>query len=489
MPRHEEAERGLLSCLLNDARLIATARAQLVPEVFYNVVNAAIYQIILDIDAGDRPADLVTISDEMIKQGVSEKLGGPGFLAELFSFVPTPVHFTHYRDILQAKYARRVVIQTAEGLIERARLFDQDQDWRDLCLEAQGALFTLTQNHGQTRQFVPAAQIMPEVAGYIQEAMENKGHVTHGLATGFTDFDRLTMGLKPGQLVIVAGRPAMGKSAFAANIVESIALASGHYSEFDQPRYSVGLVTLEMSGAEILTRMTMGRSSVNMLRVRDGFCGKDEARKIANITKELSGAPIDILDTGNLTIQELRPLCRQYVNQKKLSGTPVGCLVIDYLQLLKSGSKRARDNRYIEIQEISQGLKALAKELALPIIVCAQLGRKVEERKGCRPMMSDLRESGDIENDADIICLLYRRAYYMDCPKEENEADFATEAELIVDKHRGGPVGSIKLRWTGELARFDSLTSRLASNNPNERQGAPRHQEPPPSDDDDPFRQ
>lgn len=466
MPSDEEAEKGVLSCVLHDpGRLLPRVRSELGLDAFYHNAHRLLLEVMLDLESAGKPADPIVIGDSLKERDLTQKVGGPSFIMELLDFIPAPTHFDYYRNILKEKMARRAVIAACTELMERAFGLGEEGDWRELCVSAQGELFKLTQEHGRLRDFVPAAALMEEVDTYINEALKNRGHVTHGVATGFTDLDRTLMGLKPGQLFIIAARPSMGKSSIAMNIAECVAFAEGHYNEFRQMPLGVGIVTLEMSGQELLTRMNLGRANVQLGRVANGFFSRSDLKALAEEGMKLRRAPIHILDTGNLTIQELRGLARAAVAQHRL-----GVLIVDYLQLLKSNTKAARGNRYIEVQDVSQGLKALAKELQIPIIALAQVSRKAEERKGCRPEMGDLRESGDIENDADIIGLLWRESRYKDCPEDQDEEEWASKATLIIAKNRNGPVGDLPLHWTGPLARFRSTTSHLNSNNEEQHQ-------------------
>lgn len=463
MPFSNDAEKGTLSCFLhNPTDLLADARSSMVPEWYYHPANRLLYGVMQEFAAALKPVEYIALSQHLQDTGNMDKIGGQGMLAELLDFVPTPAHYGYYKGIMREKYARRVVIGKCTDLIQKAYEYQQEEEmsWQDLCVEAQGEFFALTQEHGQARRFEPAAKYMDGVEAFINEAIKNKGHVTHGIATGFTDLDRTLMGLKGGQFVVIAARPGMGKSSLADNLAECIALAMGHYHEFTQKPIAVGQVTLEMSAEEKLIRMAMGGAGVSMGRVRDGFVSKDERKMINAMNDKLRAAPIFILDTGNLTIQELRGLARHAVSQHK-----IGVLIVDYLQLLKSSTKLAAASRYVEIGEISRGLKALAKELNIPIIALAQLGRKPEERKGGRPVASDLRESGDIEQDADVIGLIWRESEYNDCPADQDEVSWNQKATLIIAKQRNGPVGDLVLKWEGPLVRFTSTTCHLNSNN------------------------
>lgn len=468
MPFSNDAEKGVLSCFLhNPTELVPDARHSLAVEAFYHPANRLLFQVILEMDENLKPIEYIALSQRLQDSGQMDKIGGQGCLAELLDFVPTPTHYGYYKGIMRRMHARRMVIGKCTELIAKAYDCSEEENWQDLCIEAQGELFQLTQEHGQARRFEPAAKYMDGVETFINEAIKNRGHVTHGIATGFTDLDRLLMGLRGGQLIIIAARPKMGKSSLADNLSECIAMANGHYHEFNQAPLGVGQVTLEMSAEEKLIRMTMGGAGVSMGRVRDGFVSAFDKKRINEQLGKLRAAPIYILDTGDLTIQELRGLARHAVAQHKIK-----VLIVDYLQLLKSNTKMAKGSRYVEVGEVSRGLKALAKELNIPIIALAQLGRKPEERKDGRPVASDLRESGDIEQDADMIGLIHRISEYVDCPDDEDPDAFRKKATLIVAMHRNGPVGDIPLKWEGPLVRFSSTTEYLNSNNQDQHQGA-----------------
>jgi len=298
----------------------------------------------------------------------------------------------------------------------------------------------------------------------IDQIRKNRGHVTEGLATGFTDFDRTTMGLKPGTFTVIAARPAMGKTALAQCAVENIGTGTGHYREYNQPAQKIVFISLEMSSEELVQRMLLSRARITLKKLRTGMFSKDEMKNLQDSVAAFMQSHILFWDTTDLSIQEIRSKMRA---AKKNHG--ITAIILDYLQLVKSNTRSAKGNREREVTEVAEGFKHMAKELGVPVIALAQLNRESENRgTNGKPKMSDLRESGGIEQAADNVALLWRPAYY----KPEAPSDFEgtdetwqQKAFLILTKHRNGPTGEIPMKWTGELTRFESETDHLMSNN------------------------
>lgn len=482
MPYSEEAEKGVLSCfLLNPMELIIDFHGNGGEEMMYHPAHRCLFGVMLELVTTAKPVDLVSLSHALTDRGLLGKTGGASMLAELYSFVPTPAHYPYYKQILLEKLAQRTCITVCTEIIQKVYEIGTAQhedhghpgeelmDWRSMVMQAQSRLYALTQTGGRQKRFVQVKEVMHRVFDHINEAISNKGHVTHGIATGFTDLDRTLMGLKGGQLFVIGGRTSMGKSALAANIAESAALADGHYGEYRQEPVAVGFVTLEMSAEEIMLRMNMGRAGINLLRAKDGFIrDRETIKRITTTNAELGKSPIYILDTGKLSIQELGCIVRMTKNQYPQHKRWLW--IVDYLQKISSDTRAAQGNKYIEISQVSGGLKALAKEVNDPFIVPAQINRDAEKNKSGRPQMSQLREGGDIEQDADIVGLLYRPAYYLDCPADECEDSWDEKSFLILDKNRNGGTGDIPMRWKGPLARYESVTNKLNSNAEAEQQ-------------------
>jgi replicative DNA helicase len=494
MPWDSDAEKGVLSCFLhNPVELLADAKVHLPPPpvdfptmgAFYHPANGLLYQVMLEMDQGGRPVEYIALTNYLGDRGLLDKIGGAGTLSELLNFVPTPAHYGYYKGILRDKMFLRVVMKTGERLYKLGLEFTENP--QAAVHEAMASMLDLTAGGELAKKWVSAKEVMPQVCDDIMAAMRSKGRITRGLATGFTDLDRMLMGLKDEQFMVIGARPAMGKSAFMANVAENIAMANGHYHEFDQQPCPVGILTMEMAAREILQRMTLGRAGANLLRARDGFFSHREMENIKMEGFKLAESPMYFLDTGRCSIQELEGLV---MRAKARFGLRI--LLVDYLQLMKSESKKAQGSRYIEVGEVAQGLKELAKNCKIPVIALAQLGRTAEERKGCVPQMADLRESGDIEQAADIIGLLYRAGYYAkknegkgqgerDKGKEKSPFDEDDdevdgdpmedkEAKLLIVKHRGGPTGEVIMNWEGSLTRFTSTHNKLNSNNEDEQQ-------------------
>lgn len=468
MPYSEEAEKGVLSCFLQEpVALLDHAADNVSMESFYHPIHRLLYGTFLDFRANGNPIDLVTVSNYLLDNQLMDKAGGPSFIAELLSYVPTPAHYPYYCGILKEKLWQRSVLDVC-GRVSQS-VYDPEEQVVDMLRKGVNDLFEVLQaRQGFEKRFVPIKEVVPEVIEEIEQAIKNMGHTTHGIATGFTDFDRRTMGLRKQQHIVIAGRPAMGKTSFGMNIAENIATANGHYKEFRQAPLRVGVVTMEMTRKELTSRMILGRAHVNLRKSQTGMLGREDQRNITSAAKDLQQSPILFLDTGKLSIQELTILVKRAVVQHQLD-----VVIIDYLQLLKSDSKKAQSNRQVEVGEVSQGLKALAKEANILVISLAQVGRSAEDRPGCVPQLADLRESGDIEQDADMVLLLYREAYYANRKKKKDDEEEPLSddtARLIIAKGRDTGTDDCNLTWDGPFTRFGSTTNRLYSNNDENRE-------------------
>ncbi len=483
MPSDDDAEKAVLSCLLQSAANRQHAATALAPDWFYHPGNRMIFEQIIEMERAGQPVDLVLITNRLRDLGLLDKVGGPSLLAELFDFLPTSVHYSHYVEILKTKLWRRGVLQKCADLSDRCHTAPDDEV-ATVLQESLDGLFEL-QQAGRARVtpgFIPIGSVIPAVMDYWKEAWENRGHVTHGLATGFTDLDRRTMGLRAGNLILIAARPAMGKSALAGNIAECIALANGHYREFEQPRKKVGVVSAEMTAFEWGNRMVTSRSGVQISRAHTGMFSREDKEDIKVVCGEIQGAPIYILDTPRITIQELRQHCLRAHAKHDFS-----VIIVDYLQQFKSSSKMGQANRAVEVGEVAYGLKDIAKECGIPIIALVQIGRGAEDRPGGFPRLADLRESGDIEAAADIVFALHRPAVYERKKKghgagdDDDDGDEITDdrAQLLSLKFRNGSTEPIDLKWDGPLTRFSSLTDHLFSNNDAQREQAMKRPAPP----------
>jgi replicative DNA helicase len=475
MPYARDAEMGVLSCLFHTPTLLAPEALAMPVDCFYHPAHRMLFEVIVEFLRNGRPVEYVVLSQHLVDTKQMDKIGGQGFLAELLNFVPTPTHWGYYVSILKDKLYLRTVIQ--QCALVRQSCYDFQDEPRKVLLNALAEFSELaTDNPGNKRRWIPVAESVDLCMQRTEERIRSRGKVPKGaVATGFTDLDRRTMGLMPGELFIIGARPAMGKSALAANMAECIVLANGHYREFEQPPMPVGLVSLEMNHADISERILVGRSQVDMGKTRTGMFSRMDQQNYLKACAELSKAPLHFLDTGRLSVQELAARCRHDVERLGLK-----VLVVDYLQRMCSDSKRSQQNRSVEIGEISSGLKGIAKDYNVVVIGLAQVGRSAEDRAESKPTLSDLRESGDIEADADFVGLLWRPGYYArrkskskakrDGAGEEDDISDDT-AQLIMAKMRRGAPEPIDLNWDGPRTRFTSTHDRLFSNNDAKREG------------------
>ncbi len=431
-PQDPQAERYVLASILVDQTSLLKIIDFLKPEDFYNPSHRKIYQSFLHLFERDEPIDIVTVYHELEKQGELEKIGGALYLTELAKLLPTSSHIIHYAKIVKEKSLLRALVELANDLIHR--VYFSNEPSHELLAYAEKVLFDLAY-YGKKESFAPIKEVIKETIKGL-ELLYQKGDLITGVPTGFVDLDRLTAGFQRGDLIIVAARPGMGKTAFALDVARSAAKLSG---------LGVAIFSLEMSKEQLVSRMLCAEGRVNFHRFRTGQLDAQEWQRIINAANTLSQLPIYIDDTSALNILELKAKAR-----KTMKDTPLGLIIIDYLQLMKSLERKER--REQEISEISAGLKALAKELNVPVIALSQLNRKVEERPDKRPQLADLRESGALEQDADVILFIYRdEVYNKDTPEKGI-------AEIIVGKQRNGPAGVIvKLAYLSKYTSFANL--------------------------------
>jgi replicative DNA helicase len=393
---------------------------------------------VLEFDEKHRPIDFVSLKQALKDRNQLEEIGGPEYLSGLYDFVPTAANARYYIDIVRVKYVLRRLISTCNRL--STQCYDQQGEIEPLLDEAEKEIFAITGEHVKT-EIVPIKEHVMAAIEQIEQLYENRGSVT-GLPTGFIELDRMTSGLHAGEMIVIAARPAMGKTAFAMNVAEHVAMDIGK---------AVAVFSLEMSSQQLVQRILCSRAKVDLQRVRNGFLSERDFPNLTAAASQVAAAKMFIDDTAGLTVTELRAKAR-----RMKSKYDIQLIVVDYLQLLRSMSRRAQDNRQLEISEISAGIKALAKELELPIIVIAQLNRQPDTRtkEGGRPRLSDLRESGSIEQDADLVGLLVRPEYYE--TDDEAKQERAGEAELIIAKQRNGPTGDVPLTFLKQFTRFET---------------------------------
>src|SRR5881275_463794 len=435
-PNSVEAEQGVLGSMLISPRdTIAECVEKINEEYFYVPAHQTIYTVLVELWNAGQSIDLITFTQVLRDRNLLESVGGAAFVTSLFTFVPTAANVQYYLDIVRDKYILREIITAATESVRRA--YEEQDEVNNLLDEVEQRIFAVGEDRFKGEMLSMKQQVMSTLES-IEKLFENKGAIT-GVSTGFRDLDKLTSGLHSSEMIVIAARPSMGKTALAMNIAEHAAI---------EVKLPVAIFSLEMSAQQLVQRMLCSRARVNLAKTRDGFLAEADFPKLTHAASKLAEAKIFIDDSAGLTILELRAKARRLKAQQD-----VQLIIVDYLQLLRSTSRRAQDNRQLEISEISAGLKGLAKELKIPVIVVAQLNRNPEQRIGGKPRLSDLRESGSIEQDADLVGLLVRPEIYEE--DEEARAEKSGEAELIIAKQRNGPVGEILLTFLKEFTRFE----------------------------------
>ena len=437
VPPHDiEAEQAVIGSMLTDKDAVVSAIEVLKEDDFYRADNKAIYSAILNLYNRAEPIDIITVKAELETMGKFEQVGGLEYLAELPEKVPTTANSMKYIKIVEEKSTLRNLIKTANEIIELG--YDLTEDVDDIMEGAEKKIFNIMQNKNQ-KGYSAMKDVLVESFTKLEELYNRKQHIT-GVPSGFTDLDYRTAGFHGSDLILIAARPAMGKSAFALNIATNAAVKA---------KIPVAIFSLEMSKEQMVNRILCSEAMVDSNKVRTGKLEEDDWTKLAETIGPLSEAEIYIDDTPGISVMEIRAKCRKLKLEKN-----IGMVVIDYLQLVQGSNKR-NGSREQEISEISRSLKILAKELNVPVIALSQLSRAVEQRPDHRPMLSDLRESGAIEQDADIVIFLYRDDYY----NEDSEKKGI--AEVIIAKHRGGSTGTVDLLWLGSYTKFVDLERRF----------------------------
>lgn len=466
-PHSPEAEMALLGSMILDPRVIGEILLQVSShDDFYTEAHGAIFRVIVDVYDRHQSGDLVQIVETLRAANSLDAVGGPEYLIRLAETVPSAVNATHYARIVADRARLRKLIGAAGQIIYDAyHAGDSGPDGtREVLDKAESAIFNIAEK-GETSDPQKLADILEQELNRLEQ-LEGKG--ISGLATGYTDLDAMLSGLQPGELVIIAARPSMGKTALALNLAEQIALGgtSGAGARASG-KVPVAVFSLEMSRAAIAQRLLSARSGVDSHKLRKGHFTGSDFQRLFHAAGELGDAPIFIDDTPNLTVLALRARARRMA---ALHG--IKCVMIDYLQLMTAPGA-ARESRQVEVSTISRGIKALARELSVPVICLAQLNRGTEMRDGNKPRMSDLRESGSIEQDADVVALLHREEYYHTQDEDWKEAnrDKVGLAELIIAKQRNGPTGIVKLTWDPSTTRFKNYSGGFDDRyNPHERE-------------------
>ncbi len=442
-PQNLEAEMSVLGGILLENEALNRALEVLRPEDFYREAHRKIFTALITLSDRSEPADLVTLTSALKERGTLEEIGGSSYLATLVDFVPTAANISYYCKLVKEKAITRELIKVATEIATRGYQggeVEASLDW------AEGEIFKIA-NMKSRPSFYATKDIIKDTIKTIERLYDRKEQIT-GVPTGFTDLDNMTSGLQGGDLVIIAGRPSMGKTAFCLNLIE---YASMHASK----PIASAIFSLEMSKEQLVQRLLCSVARIEAGRVRTGKLAQSEFPTLVNAAGIIAEAPIYIDDTPAISILELRAKARRLKAEKN-----IGVIVVDYLQLMQGSNTESRQQ---EISEISRSLKALAKELSVPVIALSQLNRSLESRTDKRPILADLRESGAIEQDADVIMFLYREAVYCEaCRKRDNSCDKGHErsAEVIVGKQRNGPLGIEQLTFLGEYTRFESQSRR-----------------------------
>ena len=438
VPPHDvEAEQAVIGSMLTDMEAVISSIEILKPEDFYREDNKLIYTAMVNLYSRSEPIDLITVKSELESMGKFDQVGGIEYLAELPEKVPTTANASKYIKIVEEKSTLRRLIKTANEIIELG--YDPTEDLEDIMEGAEKKIFNLMQDKNQ-KGYTAIKDVLVDSFTNLEELYNRKQHIT-GVPTGFIDLDYRTAGLHGSEFILIAARPAMGKSAFVLNIAANAALKAN---------VPVAIFSLEMSKEQMVNRMLCSEAMVDSNKVRTGKLEEEDWAKLAEAIGPLSEAGIYIDDTPGISITEIRARCRKLKLEKN-----IGLVIIDYLQLVQGSSKRALGSREQEIAEISRSLKILAKELDVPVIALSQLSRAVEQRPDHRPMLSDLRESGSIEQDADIVMFLYRDDYY------NEDSEKKDIAEVIIAKQRSGSTGTVDLRWMGSYTKFVNLEKRF----------------------------
>jgi len=430
-PHSTEAEQSVLGSILLDMNLLPDIAGRLKSEDFYLEQHREIYEAILDLYEQNSPVDLITVSDQLVKRGTLQKVGDYEYLSNLAISVPTTANVSHYVSIVEEKSLLRKLIKASNEISKRS--YESNESALDILSYAEKCIYDIVQNRNSAG-LVPINDVLDITFSKLEELYNNVGSLT-GVPSGFIDLDRKTSGFQKSDLILIAARPSMGKTSFALNIASYAAI---HH------HIPVAIFSLEMSKEQLVSRIIACEALVDMEKMRSGRFEDEDWVKMAQIMGPLSKAPIYIDDNANINVMEMMSKCRRLKMKRGL-----GLVLIDYLQLMQ-GTRRT-ENRQQEISEISRSLKIMAKELEVPVIALSQLSRAPESRQNHRPMLSDLRESGAIEQDADLVMFLYRDDYY----NEDSEKKNITE--VIIAKHRNGSIGTVDLAWIPQYTKFGNL--------------------------------
>lgn len=434
LPHSIEAEQSVIGSMIMDREAIVVASELITGDDFYNRQYGILYETMVELNDAGSPVDLVTLQNKLKEKDVPPEVSSLEFVRDLITAVPTSANIKYYANIVSEKATLRRLIRLNEEIANTCYAGKESLEY--ILEDTEKKVFQLVQKR-TTGEFVPVRQIVMNAMDRIEMAAKNKGNVT-GIPTGFIDLDYRTAGLQPSDLILVAARPSMGKTAFELNLAQYMAF---------RKNMTVALFSLEMSKEQLVNRMFSQESGVDAQKLRTGQLNDQEWERLIESAGTIGKSNLIIDDTPGISIAELRSKCRKYKLEHNMS-----IVMIDYLQLMSGGGRT--ESRQQEISDISRSLKALARELSVPVVALSQLSRAVEQRPDHRPMLSDLRESGAIEQDADVVMFLYRDDYY------NHDSPEAGISEVIIAKQRNGPIGTVKLAWLPEYTRFANLEHR-----------------------------
>ncbi|NCU30553.1 replicative DNA helicase [Candidatus Saccharibacteria bacterium] len=435
-PQSIDAEMSLLGAILIDDEVLANVSENLKAYDFYDKRHEQIYSSMFRLFERHKPVDLLTLSDELSKKGELEIVGGSTYLTELTNYVPTAAHAEAYADIIVQKGIRRRLIKASSDIAEIG--YDEEKNVQEILEAAEANLFAVSDAESK-QELISLEQILTESFDRIEELHREKGKL-RGVTTGWRDLDNMTAGLQRSDLIVIAARPAMGKSTLVSNLAYSVA---------SREKQAALFFSLEMSKEQLVDRMLAEAAGVDAWNIRTGNLSDNDFEKLSNAMGEMAETPIYIDDTPGLSVLEMRTKARRVAH-----SMPLGVIIVDYLQLMRGGTRSYGENRVQEVSEISRGLKLIARELNVPVVALSQLSRSVESRSPQIPQLADLRESGSIEQDADIVMFIYREDYY------NPETDRQHITDLIIAKHRNGPTGRIELYFHPERLKFMSLEKK-----------------------------
>ncbi len=440
-PNNLEAERSVLGACLLDKEAFATVEQIISPDDFYQPAHKKIFEAMLNLDNNNKPIDEVTLAEELSRTNILDNIGGQAYISSLSDNVPTAANAESYANIIHEKAIARLLITAGSDIVTKAR--DDNETIDSLLSMAEESIFKIAKEQ-KTDSFQPMKEVVQQNFQTIQALVDHKGPIS-GVETGYEQLDKVTTGLQPGNLIIIAARPGMGKTAFALNIAQNTALKYNN---------GVAVFSMEMSTSELGMRLICSQAHLGMQKIKEGKIDRQDLQDLVEAAGQLSGAPIYINDRGGMDLYRMKSMCRRL----KLEHENVRLIIIDYLQLM-SATTRKDGNREQEIAEISRGLKSMAKELELPIIALSQLSRNVESRTSKEPQLSDLRESGAIEQDADMVIFIHRPDYY-----DKDDEKIKGLANIIIAKHRNGPTDKIQLTFIPECVRFENLEEHHTEN-------------------------